>query len=379
MTMDKKKCAQCKKAYPENELTPFDDVMWCEECLDEETTTCDDCGERIYRADATYTNEDYPICNRCYDENYFYCERCDRVYYYEHRVNDVCEWCNEDNDSEETPQREPNDKRYYCKSRRDLPVGVEIEAEGGDYLDVYDELTPKGFGVEKDGSLEDGIEVQVPASNGGNTENLIEAACSSLQRHGFEISRRCGLHIHIEFPSQKRTIKKLLLMAYACEPIFYAVNPKSRRDNSFCKPLTSAFKVNEILATQPRCIDKLFYSKANGSTTNDAIKLYKMSKWNDSRYFGFNLHSLFYRNTIEFRYHAGTIAPEKIISWVNLLKSILLYVRYAYQKSEVLCLIEQPTILSKLNYLSQMLKLNKSLTSYFLNRYMRFSKTLCVA
>jgi len=374
--MGKAQCYQCHRLYTEDKLTLFDSNLWCAECLDEQTTICDNCRERIYREDAVYTADDYPICDRCYDDNYFYCDRCERVYHNDYGVNGVCDRCYEDD--EESPEALPNDKRYYSKSRRDLPMGVEIEAEDGAYLELYDELTPKGFGVAKDGSLKDGIEVQVPASNGGNTKRLIEQACQSLKRNGFGISNRCGLHIHIEFPSRKKTIKRLLLMVYACEPILYAVNPKSRRNNNYCKPLASAFKVSEILDTEPGQIDKLFYSKGNGRTTKRDIRFYKMSKWNECRYFGLNLHSLFYRNTVEFRYHAGTIEPEKIIHWASLLKSILLYVRYSYNKVEVLGLIEQPTVLGKLKYLGNMLKLDKLLTAHFLKRYIKF-KTLCAA
>lgn len=346
---EKLKCEQCRGIFHKEELIFFDGEFWCCECLGEYTTVCDDCGERIYTDDASYVNDDYPICNRCYDDNYFYCDRCERIYHNEHRSGNLCAWCCED---EESPEAAPNNERYYFKSRRDLPVGVEIEAEDGDYMDVYDELTPKGFGVAQDGSL---------------------------KRNGFKISRRCGLHIHIEFPSRKKTVKRLMLMAYACEPILYAVNPKSRRSNSFCKPLSSAFKIHEILTAESEQIDQLFYSKGNGHTTKQDIKSFKTSKWNACRYFGFNIHSLFYRNTVEFRYHAGTIEPQKIISWVKLLRSILLYVRYTYDKFEVLGLIEQPTVLGKLKYLSNMLKLSGSLTPYFLNRYIKFNKTLCAA
>ena len=209
--MKKIKCYQCNKAYPEKELTLFDAKMWCGECLDEYTTLCGDCGERVHNDDTHYTADDYHICERCYDDNYFYCDRCERVYHNEHYANGLCEWCSE---NEGAPEATPNDKRYYCKSRKDLPVGLEIEAEGGDYMDVYDELTPEGFGVSKDGSLKDGIEVQVPASNGGNTEKLIKQACESLKRNGYGISQRCGLHVHIEFSCRKKTIKRLLLIRY---------------------------------------------------------------------------------------------------------------------------------------------------------------------
>ena len=204
--MKKIKCCECQKLFFENELTRFDSGMWCAECLDEHTATCADCGCRIYRADATYTADECLICDRCYDDNYFYCERCDRVYYNEHRINDVCEWCYEYED-DEAPQMIPNDKRYYSKSRRDLPMGVEIEAESGDYLQVYDELTPKGFGVEKDGSLSNGIEVQVPASNNGNTEKLVKEACLALKNtaSGFRSAAACMFIL--SFPAERRLLR----------------------------------------------------------------------------------------------------------------------------------------------------------------------------
>jgi len=60
--------------------------------------------------------------------------------------------------------------------------------------------------------------------------------------------------------------------------------------------------------------------------------------------------------------------------WVELLKAILLYVRFKYEQEKVLGLIEQPSILSKINYLKQLLKLDEPLASYLINRYLKFKK-----
>jgi len=255
---------------------------------------------------------------------------------------------------------------------------VEIEAEGGDYDDVYDDLADEGFGVQGDGSLdEDGIEVQVPASNGDNTDKLVQRACQCLEKNGFGVSKRCGLHVHIEYPSQMRTIKHLLLMTYACEPVFYAINPQSRLNNTYCQPLNKRFSVHEIIQTNAQKIDELFYSKKYADLTRSKVRTFKRMKWNDCRYFGFNLHSLFYQKTVEFRYHAGTTSHQKIMRWITLLKAILLYVRFRYNQEDVLRLIEQPAVLSKIRYLKQLLKLDEPLTDYIINRYIKFRMHLC--
>jgi len=367
-----KKCSECRRKLNEEERITFDDRLWCEDCLSEKTAVCADCDERVYLEGVTYVGDD-PICEGCYEHSYFQCERCDRHYHQEDYGGDgYCRYCLEEDTN---PAVYPDNRRYRSKSRRDLPVGVEIEAEGGDYHRVYNDLAHKGFGVQDDGSLDSsGIEIQVPASNGRATLKLVQQACRSLEENGFDISRRCGLHVHIEYPSRMKTIKHLLLMIYACEPVFYAVNPPSRRVNNFCQPLNGSFSAHEIMRTKAKNMDKLFYSKKHRHLTRSQVKDFKKTKWNDCRYFGFNLHSLFYQRTVEFRYHAGTMAPDKIIPWIRLLKAILLYVRFSYNQEEVLRLIEQPTILSKVKYLKRILRLDEPLTTYLINRYIKFRK-----
>ena len=363
-------CQRCRERFYEEKLITFDNQIWCEECLRGETTICADCGARVYIEEARTVGDD-PICESCYDDNYFACENCGEVYHNDDYAEDgYCRYCQEGS----KPSILPDNKRYYsAKSRRDLAVGCEIEAEGGDYYSVYEDLANKGFGVCSDGSLADGgIEIQVPASNRGKTKKLVQQACKSLEENGFAISKYCGLHIHIEYPCRLKTIKNLLLMIYACEPVFYAINPKSRQDNHYCQPLNKVFSVAEILKTKTKEIDKLFYSKKHPRLTKSRLKYFKKCKWNDCRYFGFNLHSLFYQKTIEFRYHAGTVNPKKIMRWIKFLKAILLYVRFNCKQEKVLCLIEEPTILGKIKALKQLLKLDEPLFAYLIKRYIKF-------
>ena len=365
-------CEKCNERFYEEGLITFDNKVWCEDCLNDETVICEDCDDRVYRDHVNYVSDD-PICDGCFDGgNYFQCDDCGSAYHDDDYGSDgYCQNCLEDN----KPTAEPDNRRYYTKSRRDLAVGIEIEAEKGNYHNVYQSLAHKGFGVCSDGSLgRHGIEIQVPASNGGTTENLVHQACQSLDDSGFEISKQCGLHVHIEYPSQWKTIKNLLLMIYACEPVFYAINPQSRQNNNFCQPLYKSFSVHEIVKAKAMEIDKLFYSKKHPDLTKRKIADFKKSKWNDCRYFGFNLHSLFYQKTVEFRYHSGTMEENKILRWIKLLKSILLYVRFNYDQQKVLRLTEQPSVLGKIKYLKTMLKLDELLSSCLVSRYIKFQK-----
>jgi len=366
-------CDICGCRLYHEELVGFDNQLWCEACLDDETTCCADCGERVYLEQVTQVSDE-PICGNCYDNSYFQCEDCGQCFHNDdYGDSGCCRYCGGCK-----AESQPDDRRYYSKSRRDPTVGVEIEAEGGSYDGVYDDLADDGFGVQSDGSLNnDGIEVQVPASNGKDTRKLVVQACQSLQDNGFDVSKRCGLHVHIEYLCRMRAVKRLLLMVYACEPIFYAINPKSRQDSNFCQPLRKAFKVHEIIQTQAKDIDKLYYSKKYTKLSKSEIRNFKRSKWNECRYFGFNLHSLFYQKTVEFRYHAGTISHQKIMSWIELLKAILLYVRFRYNQGEVLGLIEQPAPLSKMRYIKEILRLDDSLANYLVSRYIRSRKTIC--
>lgn len=358
-------CDTCESRFYDQELTTFDSQLWCRDCLDEETTHCSDCGERVYVESVSYVSDE-PICESCYDNNYFQCENCGQCCHNDDYGEDGhCRYCGGCK-----AEAQPDDKRYYSRSRKDPTVGVEIEAEGGSYSGVYDDLANEGFGVQTDGSLDsEGIEVQVPASNGDNTRKLVLQACQSLKDNGFDVSKRCGLHVHIEYLSRMKTIKRLLLMVYACEPVFYAINPKGRQDNDFCQPLRKAFSAHEIIQAQAKDIDKLYYSKKYTGLSESKVRDFKRSKWNQCRYFGFNLHSLFYQKTVEFRYHAGTISHQKIMYWIELLKAILLYVRFRYNQGEVLGLIEQPTPLSKMRYMEDIMRLDDSLANYLVSRY----------
>ena len=51
MEKDKQICSVCGTVVYEDEMHEFDGKVFCEDCLDEHTATCDNCGERIWNDD----------------------------------------------------------------------------------------------------------------------------------------------------------------------------------------------------------------------------------------------------------------------------------------------------------------------------------------
>lgn len=71
-------CSMCLREMAAEELVEFDGELLCHSCLEEETTTCDRCGERIWRDDAE-CDSDYTLCSDCYERYYDRCECCGRI------------------------------------------------------------------------------------------------------------------------------------------------------------------------------------------------------------------------------------------------------------------------------------------------------------
>jgi len=375
-------CEVCETRKNRELFKKYKGFLICDNCFDNHFRYCRNCEKCIPHSDSYDINDEdnEVVCRECYEEYYSRCNRCERLFLNDDDEihNGMCSYCRDEyNNSHNIIM--PDDKRFIDKSTqdRDLPIGVEIEAELKDsdnYDTIIDSLRNTGCGICEDGSLDNGIEIQIPASNNGITERLVNNVCRVLKRHCY-IDDKCGLHIHIGYPSDLTAIKNAIIMAYISEPIFYGINPRSRMYSHFCQPIRRDFNLKEILNVKPDTIDKLLYSKHFGKDIKKkSIESYKKEKYNSCRYSGFNLHSHFYRGTLEFRYHAGTIDPVKIMNWANLLKTILIYAKKYFIKKNVLEIEHSKTYEERSGRLFNMIGLSGNLKRYFTERYQKFNK-----
>lgn len=212
-THDFEPCGVCQTVYAVEDLTEFDEMLVCPECLSENTVICAQCGERIW-AEADAGDEHTHLCQRCYDRYYTSCERCNRVilesdaYYEDDDGEPMCYDCHcdhRDNHAINDYYFKP-EPIFYGNGSRYFGVELEID-EGGESDSRAKQLISIANYAENrmyckhDGSLDDGFEMvthpmtleyhikQMPW-----TDILSKARSLGYRSHQ---SNTCGLHIHV--------------------------------------------------------------------------------------------------------------------------------------------------------------------------------------
>lgn len=129
--------------------------------------------------------------------------------------------------------------------------------------------------------------------------------------------QRCGVHIHIgaKDAHSPASLRNLLALTIGKDEVFNAYVMQVGQRNTYCRPtgeMHEAFtsQLYTRLATQKATSDLELASLWYGSYCNKPInfkllegdfEFYKKSKGHPSRYAWLNLHSYFYRGTVEFR------------------------------------------------------------------------------
>jgi len=128
----------------------------------------------------------------------------------------------------------------------------------------------------------------------------LKVMMEAVDKYGTDTGRRlinkdCGVHVHVDCRDHDwADIKSLAMAMKIWEPIFYAMNPHSRKENRFCRPM------------------ELSMNRLKRVTNRDQIS----DVWNSydnsgDRHHGLNLEPWWRRGSVEFRYFAGTWAFEK--------------------------------------------------------------------
>lgn len=119
-----------------------------------------------------------------------------------------------------------------------------------------------------------------------------------------------------------QNILTLLYLHTVYSDVFMAMLPKSRRqDNLYCQSLSLGFSAGEIERIRSYTeLETAWYKTRNMRETSSR----KGNKYDDSRYFTVNLHSLFAKyGTIEIRSHSATLDHNKVLYWAAFHQEIL--------------------------------------------------------
>lgn len=213
----------------------------------------------------------------------------------------------------------------------DCLIGLEVEAEHIRYKYVnaentvdpaYEGATTTGYpstamrfwGWEQvpDGSLgPGGREFRFSAPlKGAALENAITNFFDIVT---FREAPRAGIHVHVDWTDcdDIDTLTTLLAILCGIEPAIFNMVGHGRKENTFCKPLSTLPQSQIAEVLQSGQFDVL-RNKLHGCDVAAEA----------SRYYGANFASLAKHGTVEFRYFPSLYDKDKVIMWVQLLMQL---------------------------------------------------------
>ena len=220
-----------------------------------------------------------------------------------------------------------------------IRYGVEIEFDGGasrqtvagavqsvvgGTISGYNNYTVtsadgRKWEVVYDGSVGGG-EVVSPILQGSADLETVQAIARAMRRCGAYSNERCGIHVHVDGGAfDDVQVKNFVRIVGRFEPVLIAaanVHPSRQR---WAEPMLDAVKSVGNISNKTinkNVIKGAWYGAHSHLDSSDEYSISR--KYHRSRYRGINLHSFFYRGTIEYRYFNGTLHAGKIAAYVNL-------------------------------------------------------------
>ncbi|MCK9371096.1 amidoligase family protein [Candidatus Dojkabacteria bacterium] len=378
-------CENCKRYLMDNDkITATNEKNYCNNCFSQIGFMCTK--DRQYYADKKYVITTFGqfFCRVCRDK---YLTRCNSCAGWEETNHfTICSVCDKAicRNCEELHQsncyfRELTEIKFIDGKKENsiLPfnryVGVEIEAERGEIKGLLKDLE-KEVGLTRDGSLEDrGVEVQTPPATFDALENIIKKTTKVLKNHGYKGTIHCGLHLHFDARDIMNDHKKIIQVIktfYAVEDIIYSMLPPSRWGTHYCQQLNKNYLYKNFKKQlKKNDIEKEIYKETNMRN----IEQRKNHKYDAVRYYGLNIHSIFFRHTIELRYHSGTIEDYKIINWINIASRIIDYAINHYNEKEIEAMFNLATSHDKFKAFCNLFKLSSDLINYMDKRLQKFN------
>jgi len=138
----------------------------------------------------------------------------------------------------------------------------------------------------------------------------------AVRRCGAKIDPRCGIHVHADAtPFDGRTLANLAKIIYKQEAlILTALGVNENRQRNYSKPVGDDL-IKQIERHRPKPQDQLnriWYGYHNR----------RPQHFDSSRYHGVNLHNVWYRGTVEFRWFEGTLHAGKVKAYIQLVLAV---------------------------------------------------------
>lgn len=133
----------------------------------------------------------------------------------------------------------------------------------------------------------------------------------ALRNAGARVNGRCGIHVHVDASKHTpKTLRNIVNIMASKEDLLYKALDVNVRREHYCEKADTRFldEVNKRPPLTMEQIKDMWYDGEDGSWRH----------YDDTRYHGLNLHSVFSKGTIEFRLFNSTLHAGKVKAYVQL-------------------------------------------------------------
>lgn len=146
--------------------------------------------------------------------------------------------------------------------------------------------------------------------------SILQDIVRVVRRAGATVDSHCGIHIHVDAaPFDGRHLANLAKLIYKQETlILTSLGIREERLVRHTRPISRRL-IEEIERLQPRTrheLNRIWYGYHNRQPEH----------YDETRYHGVNLHNVWYRGTVEFRWFEGTLHAGKIKAYVQLVLAV---------------------------------------------------------
>ncbi len=313
----------------------------CDRCPD-----CCHCDHCEHCGDAT--DNQCSNCNNCSDCcECYYCEGCGDRHYSDNFCGD-CDHCNDCcTCGSGSPCTYSGKLKFHTAKLGEFKlnpskrhISLEIEVSDGDSEEMHSTLRDWSDSLVEDGSLPDsGWELNLNPSSGDRFIEHTNEIAQALREVHASVNGSCGMHCHVDARDFGWfDLFKLCKLYSKVEDGMFRLVARSRRNNHYSEACGDFYNFHSFKTFKMDLIRKLYgwtpgkqkpcttYGKTHKCAhKNGGYRAFseRGDKYHHSRYHALNLHSFFYRQTVEFRHHHGTTAAKKMQGWGMVCASVM--------------------------------------------------------
>jgi hypothetical protein len=331
-------CKASTFTYNARSVVKRQDGLACSRC--HKCASCCECVQCVRCHRWERITDVCPECKHCFEHGCCRCKKCKRCgvqcgFDFCQRCG-ICNTCCKCDDLEYMTYITPQKPTFHKPSIKDKKVNsstrfiaaeIEVAILYGHGRPIYDVVKRWGAAAVRDGSLpEGGFEINTAPAGGDLYIQQVNEICNILKIQEARINAQCGLHIHVDARDLSYyDIRRLIRVYAAIEKALFAMVSAARKSSRFCYPCGDRYvaAIEEGKLPYEKVKTDVITSVYNNGSTQDL----RTGKYHSSRYNALNLHSWFYRGTIECRMYDGTIDANDIIKygmmWAHLIDYVI--------------------------------------------------------